>query len=44
MAWNATYNINDLRAYYQSHPQDKYLLGFNEPNFRAQSNIAPTQD
>lgn len=43
MAWNGNYDINALRAYYQAHPQDKYLLGFNEPNFKAQSNMTPTQ-
>lgn len=26
MTWNATYNIDELRTYYKSHPQDKYLL------------------
>lgn len=43
MAWNGNYNIDDLRQYYQSHPQDKFLLGFNEPNFRAQANMTPAQ-
>lgn len=43
MAWNGNYDINALRAYYKSHPQDKYLLGFNEPNFKAQSNMTPAQ-
>ncbi len=43
MAWNGGYDINALRSYYTAHPQDKYLLGFNEPNFRAQANMTPTQ-
>lgn len=43
MTWNATYNIEELRTYYKAHPGDKYLLGFNEPNFKAQSNLTPTQ-
>ena len=43
MAWNGGYNLETLRQYYKSHPQDKYLLGFNEPNFRAQSNMTPAQ-
>ena len=43
MAWNGNYNVDNLRAYYQSHPQDKFLLGFNEPNFRAQANMTPAQ-
>lgn len=33
MAWNANYDINKMKAYYAAHPNDKYLLGFNEPNF-----------
>ena len=43
MAWNGGYDINTLRSYYQAHPQDKYLLGFNEPNFRSQANMTPAQ-
>ena len=43
MAWTTNYDINALRSYYQSHPHDKYLLGFNEPNFRAQANKTPAQ-
>lgn len=43
MAWTTNYDANALRTYYKAHPQDKFLLGFNEPNFKAQSNITPTQ-
>lgn len=43
MAWNGSYSIDQLRAYYTAHPNDKYLLGFNEPNFKAQANMTPTQ-
>ncbi len=43
MTWNGGYNLATLRSYYESHPQDRYLLGFNEPNFRAQSNMTPSQ-
>ena len=43
MAWNRNYDENKMRTYYQNHPQDKFLLGFNEPNFADQSNITPAQ-
>ncbi len=40
-AWSA-YNANTLREYYKAHPNDKYLLGFNEPNFPDQANMLPS--
>ena len=43
MAWTKNYDENKMRTYYQNHPQDKFLLGFNEPNFADQSNITPAQ-
>lgn len=43
MAWNGSYDLTKLRAYYTAHPNDKVLLGFNEPNFSAQANMTPTQ-
>lgn len=43
MCWNANYNADNIREYCQSHPQTKYLLGFNEPNFTAQANMTPQQ-
>lgn len=30
-----------MRAYIESHPGVKYLLGFNEPNFMYQANLTP---
>ncbi|MBP8851004.1 MAG: T9SS type A sorting domain-containing protein [Breznakibacter sp.] len=38
-------NFDDtaLRAYLNTHPNVKYLLGFNEPNFTNQANITPQQ-
>ena len=42
-AWNANYDINKLRAYYAAHPNDRYLLGFNEPNFPDQAAMLPTE-
>lgn len=41
-AWS-TYDANKLRAYYKAHPNDRYLLGFNEPNFPDQGNMLPTE-
>lgn len=41
MCWNANYNADAIRDYCKSHPQTKYLLGFNEPNFTAQANMTP---
>lgn len=41
MCWNANYNADNIRNYCKSHPETKYLLGFNEPNFKAQANMTP---
>lgn len=41
MCWNAGFNEGALRSYLTAHPSTKYLLGFNEPNFSAQSNMTP---
>lgn len=41
MCWSSNYNAGNIRAYCQSHPDTKYLLGFNEPNFKSQSNMTP---
>ncbi len=43
MAWNAYYNEQRLRSWYQSHPESKYLLGFNEPNFADQARMTPAE-
>jgi hypothetical protein len=43
MAWGRTFNEAGLRAFYASHPNAKYLLGFNEPNFISQANLKPTE-
>lgn len=42
MAWNGV-NESVLRSLLTSHPEIKYILGFNEPNFKAQANLTPTQ-
>lgn len=41
-AWS-NYDENKLRAYYKAHPEDRYLLGFNEPNFPDQAAMLPAE-
>lgn len=41
MCWNDRYDAKAIREYCQSHPEVKYLLGFNEPNFTKQANMTP---
>lgn len=41
MCWNGSYSADNIRNYVKSHPDCKYLLGFNEPNFTAQANMTP---
>jgi hypothetical protein len=43
MTWNGSFNEAGIRAFYASHPDAKYLLGFNEPNFTTQANMKPSQ-
>lgn len=43
MTWNGSFNEAGLRTFYSSHPEARYLLGFNEPNFTTQANMTPTQ-
>lgn len=43
MCWNAWYNEDAIREFVKTHPQTKYLLGFNEPNFWDQANMTPSQ-
>lgn len=43
MTWNTGYNKNDLTSFLDKHPEVEYLLAFNEPNFRSQSNATPSQ-
>lgn len=40
MCWG-NYNADAIREYVKNHPETKYLLGFNEPNFKTQSNMTP---
>lgn len=41
MCWNANYDADKIREYCKSHPATKYILGFNEPNFKRQANMTP---
>lgn len=41
MCWNGNYDAAKIRDYVGKHPEVKYLLGFNEPNFTAQANMTP---
>jgi hypothetical protein len=42
MTWNGNFNEAKLRGYMDSHPETKYLLAFNEPNFKDQANMTPS--
>jgi hypothetical protein len=42
MCWNGV-DTTTLKTFYSSHPNIKYILGFNEPNFKSQANLTPTQ-
>jgi hypothetical protein len=41
MVWNGDYNEASLRSVYAANSGEKYLLGFNEPNFSSQANMTP---
>ncbi|MDE6310274.1 MAG: glycoside hydrolase family protein [Muribaculaceae bacterium] len=43
MTWNRSYSAENIRKYCKEHPEVKYLLGFNEPNFTNQANLTPAQ-
>lgn len=43
MLWNANSDTAQLRAFLKTHQNVKYLLGFNEPNFRTQANMTPAK-
>jgi len=43
MTWNGNYNASQIRTYVQAHPECKYILAFNEPNFTSQANMTPAQ-
>lgn len=43
MNWNrgSETNLSAIRNYVKTHPETKYLLGYNEPNFSSQASITP---
>lgn len=43
MCWNSNYNETAIRNFLASHPETKYLLGFNEPNFSSQARMTPAE-
>lgn len=43
MCWNGNYDTERIRTYCKEHPETKYLLGFNEPNFNAQAHMTPAE-
>ena len=43
MIWNGNYDVEKLRAYYKAHPEDRTILGFNEPNFPDQAALLPSE-
>ena len=43
MAWNGSFNANNVRAHKARHPECKYILAFNEPNHTGQANMTPAQ-
>ncbi len=42
MCWSGVDTLA-LKSFYSSHPDINYILGFNEPNFKQQANLTPTQ-
>jgi hypothetical protein len=42
-AWDEGFNEVALREYLDSHPDVKYIMGFNEPNFVHQANMSPAE-
>ncbi len=42
MAWNAS-GASGVNSWVERDSTVKYILGFNEPNFKAQANMTPTQ-
>lgn len=43
MCWNGGFSEQALRDSLSKYPGTRYLLGFNEPNFKAQANMTPEQ-
>jgi len=43
MACGGSWDSNAIRNYVKAHPDCKYILAFNEPNFQDQANLTPRQ-
>jgi len=43
MAWNGDFNKTETINFLEANPEVEYLLGFNEPNFKDQANMTPSQ-
>ena len=43
MAWNGDFNEAEIRTCLTNHPEIKYILGFNEPNFTVQAHMTPAE-
>src|SRR5210317_829012 len=43
MTWNGNFDSVKLVTFLSQHPETKYLLAFNEPNFISQANMTPSQ-
>lgn len=43
MAWNGSFNKQGMHDFLSTHPNVKYILGWNEPNFKDQANMTPSQ-
>lgn len=40
--WNSgNFNAQKLRDYLSKYPETRYIMGYNEPNFKAQANMTP---
>ena len=43
MVHRSASNLDDVRKYVRAHPDVKYVLAYNEPNFYDQANMTPAQ-
>jgi len=43
MVHRSASNLDDVRKYVNAHPDVKYILAYNEPNFYDQANMTPAQ-
>lgn len=43
MAWNGAFDKAAMRKFLQTHPDVKYILGWNEPNFIDQAKMKPSE-